>query len=90
MNNEGEGELVDPQLVAVAREIAEHTLVPLADVIRVLHATPTKRGFGELKPPLVWSAKSKLPQIWDCPLPTEPYVDVCQYVRPSQRWVRRN
>jgi hypothetical protein len=52
-------------------------------------ATPTKRGFGELKPPLVWSAKSKLPQIWDGPVPSEPYVDVCQYVRPSQRWVRR-
>jgi len=53
-------------------------------------APVTKRGFGELKAPLIWSAKSKLPQILDCPVPTEPYVDVCQYVRPSQRWVRRN
>jgi len=59
-----------------------HSDKPIARVL--------ERGFGELKPPLVWSAKSKLPQIWDCPVPTEPYVDVCQYVRPSLRWVRRD
>lgn len=47
-----------------------------------------ERGFGELKPPLVWSAKCRLRPLSECLVPDEPYVDVCQYVRPKPaRWL---